>query len=840
MPYPRLVRRSALLFALWAQTAGAQDAGAPEQPDVAPDAAAPAPQPAPPPKAAPPKLVAAPNPAFPEAASAAGLTQASVTVRVLIDTQGRVTEAEVVEPAGYGFDEAAHQAAFEHRFEPAQREGQPVAARILLRINFELPPPAAAPEPEPGRSLALAPAPQSPAPTVTIQGLSPSDRLRRSADAVHVVDTTQAKQRSADLGEVLARTQGVGVQRAGGIGSDTRFSLNGLTDDQIRFFLDGIPLDFAGYPFGVANIPVNLVERVEIYRGVVPIRFGADALGGAVNVVSDRNLRGTHAATSLQAGSFGTYRMTLSAQHLHEPSGWFNRVSGFLDRADNDYPMNIEVADAQGNQTPARVFRFHDGYRAQGANLETGVVDKRWAKRLLLRGFVTSYDKDIQHNLLMTGSPYGDVSLSELTGGATLRYEHNVSERISVDAVAGYTFGRLHYADLGRCVYDWFGQCLRERAQPGERTGRAADQLYDEHNAYGRINLDYRVHPEHLLRLTIAPTYIGRTGDERRQANLKARDPLSAERDLVSLVSGLEYKADLADNRFENVAFVKDYLQILRSEDPLSNGDGFKRRDRETHRLGIGDSLRYTFADWIYAKASYEWATRLPRPDEIFGNAFPIQPNLELQPELSHNINVGVTVTAPLGAAGSARADINGFVRDASQLIVLVGNTKTAMYQNVYSARSVGAELAAGWTSPRDYVALDGNLTYVDFRNTSDSGGFEDNKGERIPNRPYLFANGNARLQVQQLAAPRDELALTWATRYVHSFYRGWEGLGTDKLVVPSQLVHSIALTYSVKDDPTTLSFSCELQNLTDAAAFDFFGVPRPGRAFYFKATASL
>ena len=41
-------------------------------------------------------------------------------------------------------------------------------------------------------------------------------------------------------------------------------------------------------PFGIANVPVNLIERVEIYRGVVPIRFGADALGGAVNLVSDQ------------------------------------------------------------------------------------------------------------------------------------------------------------------------------------------------------------------------------------------------------------------------------------------------------------------------------------------------------------------------------------------------------------------------------------------------------------------------------------------------------------------------------------------------------------------------
>jgi vitamin B12 transporter len=158
----------------------------------------------------------------------------------------------------------------------------------------------------------------------------------------------------------------------------------------------------------------------------------------------------------------------------------------------------------------------------------------------------------------------------------------------------------------------------------------------------------------------------------------------------------------------------------------------------------------------------------------------------------------------------------------------------------VYSARSLGVETALGWTSPGDYVVLDGNFTYVDFRNTSTAGAFASSEGARIPNRPYLFGNAAARVQFRNVAAARDELALSWNSRYVHQFYRGWEDLGANKLTVSAQLLHSLALTYLVKGDAATLSFTGELQNITDAAAFDFFGVPRPGRAFYFKATAAL
>jgi vitamin B12 transporter len=704
----------------------------------------------------------------------------------------------------------------------------------------------AAPPPETATPPIEAPTPEARAQEgatrstdVTVRGQSKVERLRRSAEAVHVIEIEQAKRQSADLGEVLARTQGVSVQRAGGLGSETRFSLNGLTDDQIRFFLDGVPLELAGYPFGIANVPVNLVERVEIYRGVVPIRFGADALGGAVNLVSDQDMHGTHGTASYQAGSFGTYRLTLSGQHLHEPSGWFTRASLFLDWAENNYPMTVDVPDERGQDTPTRVYRFHDAYRAQGGSVETGVIDKPWAKRLLLRAFITHYDKEIQHNLVMV-APYGDVELSELSAGGNVRYENVFAHRLSVNAIAGYVYRDITYSDLGECVYNWFGQCVRMRPQPGERTGIAHDQFYGDHNAFGRVNLGLRIRPEHNVRLSVSPTYATRTGDEKVETqNPDARDPLSAQRDLFTLVSGLEYKADLFEHLFENVVFVKDYLQLLRSEDPLATGV-FRQEDRNTHRAGLGDSLRYTMAEWIYAKASYEWATRLPRPDEIFGNAFPIQPNLELRPELSHNVNVGLTLDAVVRRVGKLRADLNGFLRSADDLIVLVGDEKSAVYQNVYKARSLGVEAAAGFTSRGDYVVLDGNVTYVDFRNTSSKGPFAAYEGDRIPNRPYLFGNGSLRLQVHDLAAPHSQLALIWTSRYVHEFLRGWEGIGTDKLKVPSQLLHSLALTYFVQNDVAALSFSGEVTNITDQAAFDFFGVPRPGRAFYFKATASL
>jgi vitamin B12 transporter len=819
------------IAAIGVGVARAQDAGAPDF--VAPDAGDA------PPAVQAPEVATLREAEYPAEALAMRI-EAAVVLRLSIDADGHVSGAEIVEGAGHGFDEAAQAAALEIVFKPARRGDDAVASRILYRYEFHLPPPAApiveAPTP-PARPPLPAP---STALEVSVIGTSAVDRHRQSAEAVTIIDTEQAQRRSADLGEVLARSQGIGVRRSGGLGSSTRFSLNGLTDEQVRFFLDGVPLELMGYPFGVANVPLNLIEHVEIYSGVVPIRFGADALGGALNLVTDQDLSGTHAGASYGAGAFDTHRATLSAQHLHQPSGFFTRLNGFFDYSANDYPIDVEAPDAEGQPEPVRVHRFHDDYRAAGGNLELGFVDRPWAKRLLLRGFLTDYDKQYQHNLVMT-IPYGGVTYGETSFGGSLQYEQRFAHGMWLDAIAGYAHTRGEFWDAATCVYDWFGRCGRKRATRGETDVKPHDQSFWDNTGFGRFNFGWRTDRHNSLRLAIVPTYVTRTGDERLQRDPKARDPLTALRNLGQLVTGLEYELDAIDTRLENIAFVKHYLQVLDSEE-VRPGNVFRARDRTTNRFGVGDGVRYRFVEGLFAKLSYEYATRLPRPDELFGdNAF-IYANLTLKPEVSHNLNLGLLLDARESRAGAFRGSVNGFLREANNLIVLLGSDRQQTYQNVYGARALGVEAAAGWTSLGEHVVLDANLTYQGFRNTSSKGTFGNFEGDNIPNRPYFFANAAATLQARGVATEHDQLALLWNTHYVHEFFRGWEsaGLRAYKDVIETQLVHTVGVDYLVNGDPVALSFTVEVQNLTDQPAFDFYGVQRPGRAFYIKTTAEL
>jgi TonB family protein len=865
----------------------------------------------------PPELLQDAQAEYPQAARAERL-EATVLLKLTIDTQGAVSEAEVLEPAGHGFDEAARQAALRFRFVPAKRDGVPIIATIRYPYRFEPPalpmgsvvghvPIAGAQGPlqafvrgadggehaaevdssggfrvtelEPGMyavrvtdgvrtatadvtvnagaetDVALAwpqptaagapPPPSGAAATpveVHVQGeRSEAERLQHSAEAVNVVELRRAREQTADMGEVLARTQGVSVRREGGLGSDVRFSLNGLTDDQIRFFLDGVPLELAGFPFGVANVPVNLVDRVEVYRGVVPVRFGADALGGVVNMVTPE-LKRSYFDASYQVGSFGTHRIALGGRYYDPDTGFVLSHTAYLDIAKNDYDVTVQVPTDDGSQVEAKLPRFHDRYRAYGATLEAGVIDRPWAKRLLLMGYATSFDKQLQNNVVMT-VPYGEVRDGETDYGATAKYDVELGKQVELNVIANYSHRVIRYIDDSTWVYDWYGRRIHERLAPGEVGEPAANQTTWQNGAFGRVLATWRAADDHTFRATATPTFTTRYGRNRLH-DTAAPDPQSPARSLLTVVLGLEYQLDLWSDRLSNIAFFKDYIYHADGEFYPPAGGALRAHVVDSHTQGAGDSLRFRFTPWLYAKASYEYATRLPRPDEAFGNGVLTRQNPTVRPEVSHNVNVGPRVELRDERLGELTVDVNAFLRDSDRMIVLIAGDKTTQFQNVLHARGLGLENALSWLSPRRWVGLDGTLTWQDVRNVSRSGPFSETHGDRVPNRPYLFASWGGRLRFEAVTGQGDSIEPFYIGRYVHQFYRGWESLGINapnwKQTVDAQVSHDVGVTWIGNRDFARISLTLEVQNLTNAKLYDNFGVQRPGRAFYAKLAATL
>ena len=666
---------------------------------------------------------------------------------------------------------------------------------------------------------------------------SEAERLEQSSDAVQVLEMASAHGRTVDLGEVLARSGSASVQRSSGLGSRHRITMGGLADEQISIFIDGVPLALSGYPFGLANVPVNLVARLEVYRGVVPIRMGGDALGGAINLVTRAEKKGSGGSASYQLGSFDTHRLSMLAHH-HDERGFFARVHSFLDGSNNDYEVDVAIEDAGGSRRrPVR--RFHDDYVAGGASVELGARDVASARRLSARAFYTQYARDVQHDVTMS-TPYGDVTGGEASYGAQLRYEPKLPRTIRVELVAGYTQRKTELRDLARWRYDWLGRRIVQLDPRGERTSGATDQQLTQRGGFARAHFSGRFAQHHVISLTLAPTITTRSGRDAALRGTGARDPLRAERDLIKHFTALEYGLKVLDGTLEGALFIKDYLYFARADEPLPYGQK-RRRDFDAHRLGGGATLRVGLHETTYAKASYEYTTRLPSEDEVFGDGLQLIANLGLRPEVAHNGNLGATFVSADTVAGVIGAEVNGFARFVDNLIGRFVEYDYARAQNVTKARSLGIEASARWTSVRDYLSVDGSVTWQNFRNTSGHGTWGRFEGDRMPNLPWLFANGAVTARARGITsdADADELSLSWNTRYVHPFFRGWESLGSRALKerVPSQLAHSLVLTHEFQARHARASTAVEAHNLTNARVYDVYGVQRPGRALFCKLT---
>jgi len=674
---------------------------------------------------------------------------------------------------------------------------------------------------------------------VIVRARSRAESIEREPAAVRVVELEGARQRTADTGEVLARTEGVTVRRAGGLGSSASVGIRGFSDARVRAFADGVPLELSGFTFGLANVPIDLFDRIEIHRGIVPLRLGADALGGAIELVSLPVRSGAHGAASYEVGAFDTHRLTLSVSQRDAEAGYYARARGFADFAQNDYPMVVDAADDEGRVRLTRVYRRHDGYRGLGLITEVGVRDLPWADQLELRTTFADHDKELPHNLLAT-VPYGEAAFERRAIASQLRHALELSDAVRSEVILGYASARTELHDLGRCRYDWAGECLAILPQRGELLAEAIEQHVQDHGAFGRAQLAWMAHPAHTLRFTVAPSFTTRTG-----ANVAIPeggfDPLRGRREVARAVVGAEHELKVLGGDLVHLALLKVYGQSTRADELLPNG---RVRDLSVaiERASVGSALRYAIADPLYAKAAYEYATRLPEVSELFGDGALVAENLHLEPELSHNLNASLVLERSTNASLSIEASASAFASFARDMIVLLSSDSYARHDNVLDARVLGIEGAIRAGVLDELLSLSVNGTYQDARNTSAGGAFEGFRGDRLPNRLYLFGTLELEAQWRGAFTPDDALIAAVVSRYTHAFYRGWESAGDagSKLVVPEQLVHDLTLGYRTERAATRFGAFIELHNLGDVRVLDHYGMPRPGRAAYAKVSVAL
>lgn len=327
-------------------------------------------------------------------------------------------------------------------------------------------------------------------------------RVNRSAFNVVAVDARALKNSAKSLSDALAKTPGLKLRESGGVGSDMSIMLDGFSGKHVKVFIDGIPQEGVGESFSLNNIPVNFAERIEVYKGVVPVGFGTDALGGVINIVTGKHPKGWSLDASYSYGSFNTHR---SYAHFSSTMdcGLMFEVNAFQNYSDNNYWVDTPVEQFLENgltkfdtSVEEHVRRFNDTYHNEAVIGKIGVVEKKWADRLVFGLTYSNMYKEIQTGVVQK-VVFGQKHRKGHSLMPSLEYAKRdlLTRGLDVALTANYNKNVTRNVDTASYRYNWLGQKKYMNGTLGEQSYQ--DRRMDNNNWNATFTLKYRIGTAH-------------------------------------------------------------------------------------------------------------------------------------------------------------------------------------------------------------------------------------------------------------------------------------------------------------------------------------------------------
>ncbi|WP_242693242.1 TonB-dependent receptor [Sabulibacter ruber] len=678
---------------------------------------------------------------------------------------------------------------------------------------------------------------------VLVTGKTQNTAIKEEGFNVTVLDARKLYSTSADLNQALNRTTGIRVREDGGVGSNFSFSLNGFTGRQVKIFLDGIPMDNFGSSLTLNNLPVTMAERVEVYKGVLPIHLGADALGGAVNIVTRANPN--FLDVSYGVGSFNTHKASVNGAFTNPTNGLTFRANAFYNYSDNNYKVEVNPIDLSSGQKAEKsveVERFHDAYKSGTLQLEAGVTGKQYADLLLVGLIASGNDKEIQTGVTME-QVFGARTSRSSSVIPTVKYKKaNLSvEGLDLSLYSAYNMTQNRFVDTTRLRYNWYQETVTTSAAELNRT-----QLKNKDNeGLVTANLSYAINPVHSLSFNYVMSDFGRkSSDVEDPENVTFQYPQALNKQVMGLAWQVNKK------RFNATAFSKLYLLNASSFQQVLDGTGtgsYQAIQTKTSNIGYGAAVAGFLLPQLQLKASYEHTYRLPEAIELLGDGLFVRRNSALKPENSDNVNVGAIYSFKLRTDHHFAVEASYLYRNSRDYIRLDQQQTQPIdrqYINVGDVITNGVESDFRY-SWKNKLQVGLNLTYqniIDRQEFYISENFMGTKTERnwgynyrIPNTPYLFGNAEAGYSFTNLGTKDNVLTLNYSLNYVEEYYLTPHHLGfNNDDVIPRQAAHNAMVNYTLQNGKYGLSLEC--RNLTDSKLFDNYLLQKPGRSFFLRA----
>ncbi|MCL3781981.1 TonB-dependent receptor [Prolixibacteraceae bacterium JC049] len=663
---------------------------------------------------------------------------------------------------------------------------------------------------------------------VTVTAKSEIRELREQAMPISVISMNDIKGTVSDIHDVLSRTAGVKIRTSGGEGSASRISVRGLEGKRIGFFIDGTPMNDNSDFIDINDIPVDMIDRIEIYKGIVPAKFGGSSIGGAVNIVL-KEYPPQYIDLGYSIESFNTHKANAIFKRNIAEKGYEYGIGGWYTHADNNYKMELPL------QPGRYVKRDHDKFDKKV--IGAGFTSKSWwFDEVVFEPAVIFTEKEIQ------GIEYNIQEAKNKTEAYVLSNHIEKSNFLKqgldmeISNIYGYSVFRFQDKAMNR--YNWDGTLRPAVTKLGGEVGTTPNDAYNQkHSFIQKFNLNYILSKHHSLNFNSVYNYAKGIPEDKLKDEVIGYKT-NYESKMNSWVAGLAHEYHTLDNKFTNSLSLKYYYYSMKTTLVSLYGTGDKEPvDMQKNNWGINNALRYRFTPSLLAKASLAYDVRLPAENELIGDGFLIVPAGNLEPERNTSVNLGFMYDHTNSNGKRLQVELNTFYMYLENMIRFTGGPLQSVYQNFGKMRTLGIEGEVKWDATR-FLYLYANATYQDLRDVREhepnSSVANPTKGDRMPNIPYFFFNTGFELHKENFFGGRGQNSRLFSElSFVEEYFYDFEQSDYQERRIPRATTLNLGIEHSFKNGNVTLGI--QGNNITDAKVLSEFNRPMPGRNFSLK-----
>lgn len=664
---------------------------------------------------------------------------------------------------------------------------------------------------------------------VEVTGKSKARVIREQAMPVSVISIEQLAGTVNSIQDVLTKTVGVTIRSSGGVGSASRLSVRGLEGKRIGFFIDETPLNDQSDFIDLNDIPIDMIERIEIYKGVVPAKFGGSSMGGAVNIVI-KEYPDRYGDFSYSRESFNTNKMQTILKRNNKEKGIVYGIGGGYTYADNDYTMESPYIKG------LKIKREHDNFQKIliGGALE---ATKWWFDKVEFEPVFLNTYREIQGIEADIREAYIKSRAYILSN--KLERDNFFIEGLDFDMSNAIAYTRYNLLDTATTWYDWYGNAFPTPSPYGGELGTryASNSDNRKFTFMDKLNLEYLLNARHSLNFSsVFSLANGTPKNEMRKLSL-GKETVFGSR-MRSWVVGITYDFRSRDDRFLN-SFTTRYYHYAMNTRNANLYSTIEIEDISLNQsdIGVSDAMRYRFTPDFLVKFSAGYDVRIPSETELLGDGYSITPSENLLPERNTSVNLGVLYDRMGKGEHNLQLELGGYYMYLEDMIRFTKGFLGAQYQNFGEMRTLGIEAEA----KADIVPwLYGyaNIAYQDLRDTrkykENSTVANPTKDKRMPNIPYLLANAGLELHKQNLLGGKGQNTRIFAdASFIEEYLYDFEVTIYEKRRIPRSLTFDVGFEHSFMNQH--LFLSGKIKNMTDEQVLTEFNRPLPGRSFGIK-----